>query len=199
MDAASGNKRRQAAVVLALGVALIMLAGILAWRNGSTEPSLAAGNDAYAVAKLVAADNDLSRPEVGSLAPNFVIASPNAPQTTLADYHGQPVMLNFWATWCPPCRQEMPEIERAYEAYRDQGLVVLAINVAESPQKVDEFVQAFGMTMPVVIDAGNVLLERYDSESLPTSVFIDKNGRITAIWRGFIPRDDLIKNLEGIL
>lgn len=85
-------------------------------------------------------------------------------------------MLNFWATWCPPCREEMPLIQQVYEELSDKELVVLAINLGESSSKVKEFVQSYGLSFPVLLDTKQDIAQKYNIRGIPTTIFIDKNG-----------------------
>ena len=87
------------------------------------------------------AGSELSEAQVGNLAPDFQLDNLDGKPVALSDLKGKPVLLNFWATWCPPCRDEMPYIQEIYDEWSDEGLVVLAINYGESASRVKEFVQ----------------------------------------------------------
>ena len=117
-------------------------------------------------------------PRSGAVAPDFVLVDLQGTQHTLDDYQGRPVVLNFWATWCPPCRAEMPALQNVYEEYRDEGLVILAINVRERPSTVQPFVDEYRLTFPVLIDGNAAVSAAYEQEAYPTTYFIDRNGRI---------------------
>ena len=119
-----------------------------------------------------------------STTPDFTANTLNGDVVRLSDYHGQVVMLNFWATWCPPCRAEMPAIERAYEHYRDQGLVVLAINNGERATEITPFTQAFALQFPVVLDTDRRLQDVFAITGYPTSLFIGRDGSTYATHVG---------------
>jgi len=120
-------------------------------------------------------------------APDFTLQTLEGRTVTLSALRGQVVFLNFWATWCPPCREEMPSIERLYRALRDQGLVVLAVDVDESPERVAKFVKDFRLGFPVLLDAGSHVFSSYGAPGLPTTILIDRQGRVIGGALG--PRD----------
>jgi thiol-disulfide isomerase/thioredoxin len=116
--------------------------------------------------------------QAGNLAPDFALQDLEGQTVTLSDLRGSPVMLNFWATWCGPCRHEMPFIQQIYEEWLDKGLVLLTINLRETPAKVEEFMQSNGLSFPALLDRdGSVSLE-YNVSGIPTTFFIDKDGII---------------------
>lgn len=123
----------------------------------------------------------------GETPPNFQLLLDDGRRLSLQDLRGQPVLLNFWATWCGPCRLEMPEIVRV--AATNADLVVLAINVQESMEQLQPFAEEFQMTLPVVRDTDGALRNLYEVRGMPTSVFIDRNGKIFTIWPGILTAD----------
>jgi peroxiredoxin len=119
------------------------------------------------------------RPAVGEPAPDFRVALLDGETATLSDYRGKTVILNFWATWCTPCRVEMPEFQEAYEHRLPDGdFVVLAVDVAEGPTVVGEFVDAFGLTFPIGLDRTGEVSTHYGVRGLPATFFIDRDGII---------------------
>jgi len=118
-------------------------------------------------------------PKPGFLAPDFELQSLDGETIKLSQYRGYPVVINFWATWCPPCRSEMPAIVQEYERYKEQGLVVLAIDNGEDPPKVLEFRKQYGMSFPVLLDKKMRVAEMYQIRALPTTFFIAPDGTIT--------------------
>ena len=122
----------------------------------------------------------------GDTPPNFTLLLPDGRYTTLADLKGRRVLINFWATWCPPCRAEMPELLQAARDYPD--LALLAVNVAEPADKVSQFAEQFRMDVPVVIDPKGVISDRYNVSGLPTSIFLDADGKIMDVRPGAINR-----------
>lgn len=122
--------------------------------------------------------------EIGQPAPGFELQSLSGAKISLDDYQGDVVVLNFWATWCPPCRAEMPGIQEVYAQYKGKGLTVLGINAHEEKSLVNEFVFASELTFPVLLDAQSIAMNRYQASGLPTTVIIDRNGMITHMQSG---------------
>jgi thiol-disulfide isomerase/thioredoxin len=114
----------------------------------------------------------------------------------LSDLRGQPVIINFWATWCGPCKEEMPAIEEAYQAHRNDGLVVLAVNVRESARLVDPYVSKLKLTFPVLLDPSGSVSGRYRVHSLPTSVFVRPDGTVDGIRVGSYTKRILFGRIE---
>ncbi len=120
------------------------------------------------------------RPEVGYLAPDFTLPGLDGQTVRLSDFRGKKaIFLNFWATWCPPCRLEMPTMEKAYQEYKSQGLEILAVSV-DTGQKsvVKNFLQEFKLTFPALLDPDMEVLRLYRMFSLPATFLIDKQGII---------------------
>jgi peroxiredoxin len=115
--------------------------------------------------------------EVGSPAPDFVLESPAGEFIALSDFRGKTVVLNFWATWCPPCRAEMPDLQAAFEERQAaDDLVVLAVDLQEGDGQVSDFVDEFALTFPVVIDRTGEVAQHYELLGLPGTFFIDRDG-----------------------
>ena len=159
---------RDARVLRAAAVAAVVL--VLGGLFLQREVLAPEGGDAGAVL-------DGGRPVEGELAPDFTLASPQGEPVSLSDFRGKTVVLNFWATWCPPCRAEMPELQHVWEE-RGEGrdLIVLAVDVEEGAEAVAEFVENFGLTFPVVIDADGSVADHYRLPGLPSTFFIDAQG-----------------------
>lgn len=125
-----------------------------------------------------------SAPQEGYKAPDFQLQTPDGNLVALSSYSGKPVIVNFWATWCPPCRAEMPDMQRIYEDYRREGLIILGINNQESGNVVKEFSDEFGLTFPLLLDSNGKVSELYLVRNFPTTLFIDSNGVINSIQIG---------------
>jgi len=110
-------------------------------------------------------------------APEFSLATPEGKTIALNQLRGQVVFLNFWATWCPPCRLEMPSMERLHQEFRDKGLAMQAIDVGESPKQVSRFMKEFRLNFPALLDVNSEVFSRYGVQGLPTTVLIDRSGR----------------------
>lgn len=125
-------------------------------------------------------------PQTGFLAPDFSLQDMDGNVVTLSDLKGTPILLNFWASWCPPCRREMPAMQNAYNQYKDEGFVILAINSTNQDDidTASTFVSDLGITFPILLDTYGQASKDYQVRSLPTSFFIDQNGTITDIVIG---------------
>ena len=141
-------------------------------------------------------------PQAGFAAPNFTLKTPDGTSYTLADLRGQAVLVNLWATWCPPCRAEMPAIERMYEEYKDQGFVVLAVNMTyqDDPFAVAPFTAEYGLTFPILLEETGDVAAAYQLRSLPTSLFIGRDGIIQEVIVGGPMSEALLRTrIEQIL
>jgi peroxiredoxin len=137
--------------------------------------------------------------EVGNLAPDFELPSPEGVAIRLSDFRGRPVWINFWAPWCPACRTEMPRIERMYQANREAGLVVLGIAVQDTRQSVVAFASEVGATYPIAIDADGRVAATYGGFALPVHYWIDVDGVVRDWAFGELPPDLLAASVERIL
>ncbi len=131
-------------------------------------------------------------------APDFTLETVDGGTVALSDLRGHPVVLNFWATWCPPCRAEMPELQAAYDLYSSGGLVVLGVNQGETQAQVQAYRQELGLTFPIALDRQYQASERYAVNSLPTTFFIDREGIIRTIVVGQMNAALLKENLKNI-
>jgi len=139
-------------------------------------------------------------PQVGKLAPDFQFQNPDGQSTSLSDLRGKPVLINFWQVKCPPCRYEMPYIQEVFNEWSGNGLVVLAINIGESPSQVGEFMQSYGLSLPVLLDTGGNIAAKYNIRPIPATFFIDKDGIIQDIRIGAFPNKEAIeKRLSKII
>lgn len=137
-------------------------------------------------------------PLPGHPAPDFALQTLDGQTLQLSDLEGQAVVLNFWASWCPPCRAEMPELEQAYQDNQSGGLVVLGVNQGEQQPVAADFVQQFGLTFPVVLDQDLFASRIYKVNSLPTTFFIDRNGIIRERVTGQMNTALLAEKLRSI-
>ncbi len=112
------------------------------------------------------------------LAPEFDLKDQQGRPQRLADYRGKPVILNFWATWCPPCREEMPSMQRAHEAVAGEGIALLAINVGDDAEAIDQFLAETPVDFPLPMDLDSGVAQRYPMKGLPTTYVIDPAGRL---------------------
>jgi thiol-disulfide isomerase/thioredoxin len=118
-------------------------------------------------------------------APDFTLPSLGGPNLRLQEQRGRVVMVNFWASWCGPCRVEMPHLGRLYERYRGAGFVVLAVNIDEDPSKAASLAGQLGMRFPVLLDSEKKVSRLYDLSTMPSTILIDRDGRVRYVHRGY--------------
>jgi peroxiredoxin len=119
--------------------------------------------------------------ENGDLAPDFELTASDGRQVKLSHYRGKKVILNFWATWCPPCRAEIPDLEKFYSDFKDRDTVILGVDLTQSERSesaVADFIKKEGITYPVALDTENTVNQVYGISSVPTSYMIDTKGII---------------------
>ncbi|MHA0857229.1 peroxiredoxin family protein [Paenibacillus sp. CMAA1364] len=136
----------------------------------------------------------------GNNAPDFELMDLKGKPVKLSDYKGKKVIINFWATWCPPCRAEMPHMEKIYEEYGDD-VIVLAVNLTNTESKASDvhtFVEKFELTFPIVLDEKGYVSDTYRIIAYPTSYFVDTQGVIQEIFQGAINYDMMTKALSKI-
>jgi thiol-disulfide isomerase/thioredoxin len=124
-----------------------------------------------------------SQPTEGFAAPSFALSTLDGGEFVLDESLETPVVINFWATWCGPCRSEMPALQTAADRF-DGQVHIVAVNQAESAATVQEFVDEFGLTLTIPMDAEQTAADRYNVSGLPTTFFVDRNGVIQRVWLG---------------
>jgi peroxiredoxin len=118
---------------------------------------------------------------------------------SLADHKGDVILLNTWATWCPPCRREMPDLEAYFRAHADEGFVLLGVNVGEEKETVVQFVDMFHLTFSIWLDPGESTLRSLNSFSLPYSIVIDREGTVSYAWSGATCQSALERTISPML
>lgn len=136
--------------------------------------------------------------KIGDDAPDFVLSDIEGNEHKLSEYEGQGVFLNFWGTWCEPCIEEMPAMDRQYEIYSDQGVQVLAVNIAQSQTEVSNFRDQLNLTFPIVIDKDKSVMEAYNITPLPTTILINPEGKIEKIFSGGLTDENIAMFMESI-
>ena len=127
---------------------------------------------------------------VGKPAPDFTLPALDGRLVRLRDYQGRVVVLNFWATWCTPCQEEMPLLDQLHRSASEE-LVVLAVNQGERPEQVQAFLEQHQLRLPVLLDRDTRVSRQYGVRGLPTTIVIDPTGRIAAIHAGLLTPEDL--------
>ncbi len=123
----------------------------------------------------------------GAAAPDFALAALTGANKRLSEHIGQVVLLNFWATWCGPCRQEMPYLEDIHRHYREAGFTVLGVNLDKDPDGARRMVEDLGVSFPVLLDQDKDVSRLYDVRAMPMTVLIDRDGRVRYVHHGYHP------------
>jgi cytochrome c biogenesis protein CcmG, thiol:disulfide interchange protein DsbE len=150
----------------------------------------------------ISTSGKIPAPQQGFPAPDFELKTPEGKIVKLADLRGQAVLVNLWATWCPPCRAEMQTIEKVYKDYKDQGFTVLAVNMThqDDPAAVVPFAEKLGLTFPILLDETGLVEHAYQLQSLPSSYFIRRDGVINEVVIGGPMSEALLRTrVEDIL
>jgi len=141
-----------------------------------------------------------SSAEVGSKAPDFCLKDLSGQEYSLSELRGKPVLLNFWATWCGPCRGEMPYLEEIYREWSGKGLTLFAVNIGESSSQARGYLQTYGMSLPVLLDSAQTVAKRYNITGIPTTFFIDKNGIIQGkVVGAFRDKESIVPYIADIM
>lgn len=135
--------------------------------------------------------------QIGSTAPDFVLKDVSGKDTTLSSYKGKVVLLEFWATWCPPCKASIPDLVELQKKYRDKGFTVLGVSIdtdSDAAEKVAQFASSHGITYPVLI-ADEAVPMTYNVMSIPTSFLVSRNGTVISSYKGYF--DDYSKKVSA--
>ena len=119
-------------------------------------------------------------------APDFTLRAMDGPNMRLQEQRGRVVMINFWATWCGPCRQEMPHLNRLYEKYASSGFVLMSVNVDDDTRNAAEVAAKLGVKFPVLWDTDKKVSRLYDLATMPSTVLIDRDGKVRYVHRGYL-------------
>lgn len=142
-------------------------------------PGIIAAVVLLAVSMAVAASPDS--------APDFTLKSASGANLKLSEFRGEVVLVNFWASWCGPCRQEMPLLSELHEQYRDLGFTVLGVNVEEDTRKARKLLEDAPVSFPVLFDSDSVVSREYDVVAMPSTVLVDRNGKLRYLHKGYKP------------
>jgi peroxiredoxin len=181
---------------------ILAIAGVLWWLETRDDDATSSGGGEYGVrdfrAGLVPPGGDVA-PEEGAYAPNFELETLDGGEARLADFRGHPVVLNFWASWCSPCKKEIPQFVAAHTQYAGEGLVIIGLNLQEGMDVVRPFAEEWGMNFPVLIDRDADVGDEYRLLGLPTTFFIDSDGIIRSIFRGPLEEEREGADVQGAI
>jgi len=176
-------------IVLGAGLILVGLAALMLWPR----PEVTAGSPASGASLTVPVEVDYE-------APVLTLSDLDGTEHSLADYHGQVVLVNLWATWCPPCKAEMPTLNEYFKAHQADGFVTIAINDGDPSDAVSTFVQEYSLSFPVWLDPTYEATERgFKTSNLPSSFVIDRDGNVRLRWVGEIDRAALEKYVTPLI
>jgi len=176
--------------------------GVIWWLEARDDAPTSPTGERYGPVQMPAAlatgELDIEAKE-GALAPDFLLEGMDDSEVRLSDLRGQPVVLNFWATWCKPCRQEMPRFVEAYHEHAGEGLAVVAVNLQEGKGIVRPFAEDYGMDFPIAVDRDGEVGDQYRLLGLPTTYFIDRKGVIRSIFTGPFEEKQNDTNVQGAI
>jgi len=135
---------------------------------------------------------------IGKKSPDFLAASIGGGPVSVSNYLGSPIVLNFWASWCPPCRDETPHFEKIWRLHRQKDVVLLGINVQDTSADADEYIKEFDVTFTNAIDKDGKIMVDYGVTGLPITFFIDRDGIIIGRWVGSIGESSLKSRVEAL-
>ncbi len=180
--------------LLALNIALLAVLVSAVWlalwflrRSEAPRPAPSAGDFLAAQALTI-----------GTVAPEFTLPQLDGGQISLSQLRGRPVLVNFWATWCAPCRSEMPALQRVAAQYAGSGLVVIGINQLEDEATVQEFVREFGLTFPIALDRDGVTSRAWRVYGIPQTYLVDRDGTIRKAWVGPVTEQSVTRALDEL-
>ncbi|NQV86681.1 MAG: TlpA family protein disulfide reductase [Woeseiaceae bacterium] len=137
----------------------------------------------------------------GRLAPDFALKSSTGENLRLSEYRGDVVMLNFWATWCGPCRQEMPLLDELYKRYERVGFNLLGVNIDDDSRRAMQMIEELGVNFPVLFDSRKDVSKLYEVEAMPVTVLIDREGNVRYVHHGYKPgyEDKYLDQIRSLL
>jgi peroxiredoxin len=137
----------------------------------------------------------------GQVAPDFALKSSTGENLRLSEYRGNVVMINFWATWCGPCRQEMPLLDELYTRYERVGFSLLGVNIDDDSRRAMQMIEDLGVSFPVLFDARKEVSKLYEVEAMPVTVLVDREGNVRYVHHGYKPgyEDKYLDQVRSLL
>jgi thiol-disulfide isomerase/thioredoxin len=188
------NRRSNSLFSVGIGVALIGVMAVLLLMFGKQDNA-----GSQSASSTSASSRSVIPAEVNYAAPELSLQNVNGDTESLTDYRDKVVLVNNWATWCPPCKAEIPTLEAYYKAHSEEGFVIIGIEAGEPQSEVLGFVKGAGITYPIWIDLENASLRAFGSSGLPNSFVIDRKGTVRLTWVGEINLDMLEKYLTPLV
>ncbi len=167
--------------LLKIGLGLLILGGLIALAFSNPGPKVSGPARA------------------GEPMPDFSLTDLAGDTVRLSTFSGRPILINAWATWCPPCRAEMPDLHTYYLNHQAEGFVILAINAGETSSPVESFIAEMGFTFPVLLDPGQAVLNQLGVHSFPTSILVDRTGAVHEIHVGMLTAAMLEEKITPLL
>ena len=189
MEQPAPGVTRAGLLILGLGLVLGLVAGLLVFIGLPTWPVPAAAGAPGAPAPA---------PVTGAPAPDFTLQDLDGKTVTLSELKGQVVVINFWATWCAPCRLEMPTLQASYDSLKDSGFTVLGVNYGDRLEDAQLYAGELGLTFPILMDPGDTVNDLYRVRGYPTTFFIDRDGMIARQQVGLLSEDQLQEYLAAL-
>jgi peroxiredoxin len=188
------NNSNRAKFFAGVGVALVALMVVLLLLFGNREEA-----ESKTVSTGSSSSYSVTPSEVNYAAPELSLQNVNGDTESLTDYLDQVVLVNNWATWCPPCKAEIPTLEKYYKAHKEDGFVIIGVEAGEPQSEVAGFVKTSVITYPIWIDLENASLRAFGVSGLPNSFVIDRKGTVRLAWVGEINREMLEKYVTPII
>lgn len=185
------NTTVRVTALAAMGAGLILVGTALA--------AVVLGNNQAGGGEAFVGNGSVVPAKVDFRAPALYLRNLSGLPESLEDYSGRVILVNNWATWCPPCKAEMPTLQAYYDEHVAEGLTVIAIEAGSPAAEVKQFARSFGLTFPIWVDPKTAALEAFNNASLPNSYVIDRTGTVRLAWVGEIDRDSLEKHVAPLL
>ena len=188
------KKKMSAAVPLLLigsGLIILSILGFILWPKDTGSPETEPADPVNVQSSIPI--------EVEFPAPSLTVNGLDGQAVSLQDYHGKVILVNNWATWCPPCKAEMPTLQEYFEEHSDQDFMIVAIDAGDPTSDIINFVDEYGLTFDVLADPNMTALAAFRNNSLPSSYVIDENGIVRLAWTGTISHEMLEKHVSPLL
>ncbi len=185
------RKRQSPLPLILIGIGLIVIAAAFVFFTPRQDEGIEASAPAQIQSSIPG--------KVEFPAPELTLTDVQGQTVSLADYRGQWVLVNNWATWCPPCRAEMPELNAYYEAHKDEDFVLIGISSGDTQAQIEEFIQVYGLSFPMWQDPTSASLSAFRMDYLPSSFVIDPSGTVRLAWTGAITLQTLEEYVTPLL